>query len=546
MPIEYVYSSDDSELSETDISLRGRNGHVRSRRRSVSRHQQRRPEVVKEYLAPAPQTRVYRSHSTGGNRRRERDNGPSVMIVNEQATRASGSGSGGAGGTAANSNKPKTRMQQKYYDESEEEEFEPVRKHSHSRHRAASGVSANVNVGSSRTPSPLHRDYELVMGQRILERSDMRQDMDIWKHQQEIERLERELEKHRDIPEPPREGKEIRRFREEEQLYEDEISERLRRLQRIERKSREEEGAKKAEKAWRLQHLEDAEREEETARKAEKSWRLRKLEETEKAEEAERKAERAWRMKKLEDAEREAAEKEEMKERIKKEKLEEIARQQEEDAERERLKKQFLEEERQKLFEAEEKRKKEMMLKAAAVEEWKIEQERMRQRQIEEAAKRDREFRERLRHDLGYDEEEIAHILNKKKRDEEKKEKEEKKKEKEEQEKKEKEKETKEVEERKTTWIKVHRKHLLPETLLAYNLPWDWDEHDSNYIIIKRWVTEDFQEELFGHTKRIREGKVIAETSHSQTELKVNDDRKDRMYLVRKKAPRHKIHLFAK
>jgi hypothetical protein len=22
----------------------------------------------------------------------------------------------------------------------------------------------------------------------------------------------------------------------------------------------------------------------------------------------------------------------------------------------------------------------------------------------------------------------------------------------------------------------VHRKHLLPETLLAYNLPWDWDE----------------------------------------------------------------------
>jgi hypothetical protein len=64
---------------------------------------------------------------------------------------------------------------------------------------------------------------------------------------------------------------------------------------------------------------------------------------------------------------------------------------------------------------------------------------------------------------------------------------------------------------------------------VAYNLPWDWDEvssssiqkpppssnnnpllqHDSNYIIIKKWVTEDFQEELFAHSRRIREDKVI-------------------------------------
>ncbi|OJJ37874.1 hypothetical protein ASPWEDRAFT_39598 [Aspergillus wentii DTO 134E9] len=26
------------------------------------------------------------------------------------------------------------------------------------------------------------------------------------------------------------------------------------------------------------------------------------------------------------------------------------------------------------------------------------------------------------------------------------------------------------------TWIKVHRKYLLPDTLMAYRLPWDWDE----------------------------------------------------------------------
>ncbi|KAJ6102931.1 hypothetical protein N7486_005358 [Penicillium sp. IBT 16267x] len=58
---------------------------------------------------------------------------------------------------------------------------------------------------------------------------------------------------------------------------------------------------------------------------------------------------------------------------------------------------------------------------------------------------------------------------------------------------------------------KVHRKHLLPETLNAYNLPWEWDEGDSRYLIIKRWITEDFQEELFAHTKRIRKGKTLTE-----------------------------------
>ncbi|KAJ5273796.1 hypothetical protein N7478_008921 [Penicillium angulare] len=68
--------------------------------------------------------------------------------------------------------------------------------------------------------------------------------------------------------------------------------------------------------------------------------------------------------------------------------------------------------------------------------------------------------------------------------------------------------------EAKTDAIKVHRKHLLPETLLAYNLPWDWDEEDSNYIIIKKWITEDFQEELFAHTRRIREGRLLDEDSH--------------------------------
>ncbi|KAJ6084021.1 hypothetical protein N7486_010821 [Penicillium sp. IBT 16267x] len=534
MPVEYAYPSDDSDFSETDMSIRGRHGGTHIRRRSVSRHAHQRVPEVREYLAPAPTTRVYRSASTGGRRPRDRDSSvPAVMIVNEQATRTDSR----TEARNANSNKPRHRVQQKQqlFESDEELDLEPARRSSRRRHREreSGAISAHVNVTAEapqvpgRTPSPFHRDYELAMNQRLLERSDMQQNMEIWKQQQEIERLERQLDKHREKPAPPRDSREHRLLREEEEWYEDEISERLRRLERYERKQKEEE----------------------TARKAEKEWRLRKLEDNEKDEESVRKAEKAWRMRKLEEAEKDAAEKEEIRERLKKEKLEEIARHQEEEAEKERIKKEIIEEERLRAFEAEEKRKKELMLKAAAVEEWKLEQERIKQKAAEEAAKRDQEFRERLRLDLGYDEEEIAHILSKRKRDHEKKEKEEKEekeKEKEKKEKEEKEKKEKElIEERKTTWIKVHRKHLLPETLLAYNLPWDWDETDSNYIIIKRWVTEDFQEELFSHTKRIREGKVLTQTSQSQTELKVNDRHKDRMYLVRKKSPQHRLRIFA-
>jgi hypothetical protein len=74
-------------------------------------------------------------------------------------------------------------------------------------------------------------------------------------------------------------------------------------------------------------------------------------------------------------------------------------------------------------------------------------------------------------------------------------------------------------------------------------------QHDTEYIIIKKWITEDLQEELFAHTVRIRHQKehqkVIAQTSHSMTELRVNDHNKDKMYLVRKKSPKGRLRIFA-
>lgn len=73
----------------------------------------------------------------------------------------------------------------------------------------------------------------------------------------------------------------------------------------------------------------------------------------------------------------------------------------------------------------------------------------------------------------------------------------------------------------------------LPIALLVLTI----SQSDSNYIIIKRWITEDLQEELFAHTRRLRENKVLTQSSSSTTELKVNDARKDKMYMVRKKSP---------
>jgi len=86
----------------------------------------------------------------------------------------------------------------------------------------------------------------------------------------------------------------------------------------------------------------------------------------------------------------------------------------------------------------------------------------------------------------------------------------------------------------------------LPETLDYFQLPWEWDERDTEYIIIKHWVNEDFQEELFEHTRQLREHRLLlaAPPHHHHgggggvVELKVNDKDRDKMFIVRKKSPR--------
>lgn len=61
-------------------------------------------------------------------------------------------------------------------------------------------------------------------------------------------------------------------------------------------------------------------------------------------------------------------------------------------------------------------------------------------------------------------------------------------------------------------------------------------QRDSDYILIERYVDDDLQDELFAHTKKIRSRKLIEPaTIEKKVIVKINDKKKDKMYLVRKK-----------
>ncbi|KAL4786485.1 hypothetical protein BJX76DRAFT_355033 [Aspergillus varians] len=111
----------------------------------------------------------------------------------------------------------------------------------------------------------------------------------------------------------------------------------------------------------------------------------------------------------------------------------------------------------------------------------------------------DQEFRERVLQRFGYSVEQLRVLL------------EESTKEGTEESAKESAKESTQEEPQNITWIKVHKQHLVPDTLTAYHLPWKWDETDGNYLLIMQWIEEDLQEELFAHTKRLREAEELRE-----------------------------------
>ena len=65
-------------------------------------------------------------------------------------------------------------------------------------------------------------------------------------------------------------------------------------------------------------------------------------------------------------------------------------------------------------------------------------------------------------------------------------------------------------------------------------------QHNSEYIIIKKYIDNDFQDELFRHTKMLKEKKTITSGYVKDTEvtttLRPREKSSDQMYLVRSKS----------
>ncbi|KAL9103004.1 MAG: hypothetical protein Q9187_009059 [Circinaria calcarea] len=75
----------------------------------------------------------------------------------------------------------------------------------------------------------------------------------------------------------------------------------------------------------------------------------------------------------------------------------------------------------------------------------------------------------------------------------------------------------------KPTFVRIHRKHISRDTLDVCNLPWECDPHDSQYIIIKRWIDEEFLDLLFDHTRMMRARRGIGQKRPSDAPIPWND-----------------------
>ncbi|RMZ89306.1 hypothetical protein DV736_g3482, partial [Chaetothyriales sp. CBS 134916] len=93
------------------------------------------------------------------------------------------------------------------------------------------------------------------------------------------------------------------------------------------------------------------------------------------------------------------------------------------------------------------------------------------------------------------------------------------------------------------TFIKVSRKYLSPDTLDHFNLPWEWDKKNTEYIVIKKYIDEDFQDVLFEHTRilKLKEKKVLTSGYEKDVTVRLKPTTgvfkdKDQMYVVREKS----------
>ncbi|KAF2814358.1 uncharacterized protein BDZ99DRAFT_355888, partial [Mytilinidion resinicola] len=58
------------------------------------------------------------------------------------------------------------------------------------------------------------------------------------------------------------------------------------------------------------------------------------------------------------------------------------------------------------------------------------------------------------------------------------------------------------------TYIKVHKDYIAIETLVYFDIPWEYDAANPDYIIILRELGDNETDVLFEHTRRLRSDKI--------------------------------------
>lgn len=99
------------------------------------------------------------------------------------------------------------------------------------------------------------------------------------------------------------------------------------------------------------------------------------------------------------------------------------------------------------------------------------------------------------------------------------------------------------------TWIKVRTKHLSPETLDFYNLPWEY--YGEEYILIRQNISHELQEELFMHTRELSSTSKSNTTSrrhvsNNETVVTLKPSHvykhdRDKMFVVREKSSKDQL-----
>ena len=66
------------------------------------------------------------------------------------------------------------------------------------------------------------------------------------------------------------------------------------------------------------------------------------------------------------------------------------------------------------------------------------------------------------------------------------------------------------------TYIRVNRSLITPATLEHFMLPWEWDSHDINYILIKKPISRDFHDPLVEYTLSTRNSRFLKDRAENR------------------------------